>query len=624
MPDQQILANTSAALSANAFTRTGYTFGGWAATSGGSVTYADGANYAAGAGTNSVALYAVWTAKTYTISFNNAGGTGGQTGTVTATFGQPMPAITAVPSSDAGTFNGYWDAASGGKKYYNADRYSAANWDMDAEGAVTLYAQFVSLTAPSVVSLVQSTKAQASELSYDDILALTREAIELTGGLNGIVKSGDVVVLKPNVIVTGYNWGSPTGNHIPELLNGVCTDRRVIQAVAQIVREIVGPYDSATGKGKIMAIEGSGSGQTTVNFANLGYTLANFVNVDEIIALENEGSTYSAGNDASNGVYATQVTLGNYNYKTVSSGSYSGASPYVTYYHGDGKYYVNKKMYEADALICIPVVKSHWDAGVTGSIKNIGIGATPPRIYGISASSINGRNGMVNHASYNLHEWIADYFSCLPADFVVMDGLQGLQNGPEPSANNVTGLAQHQKNLRCILASKDPLAIDTVEANIVGWDYSSVRYLTLLAERGEAGPKPNGRVIPLHGDPKDIIVLGNKKVDEVRGYYTQANSSSFRGSAISTANRTPPTVTINSAAFSGSNLNLNLSLSSGASNNVVKIDVYIDGAYKESFNAGMTSVLVDASSLAGGSHSIEVRAYTNYMYSATAATTAIK
>lgn len=48
----------SAALSPNTFTRTGYTFVGWASSSGGSVVYADRASYAF---TSSTTLYAVWT-----------------------------------------------------------------------------------------------------------------------------------------------------------------------------------------------------------------------------------------------------------------------------------------------------------------------------------------------------------------------------------------------------------------------------------------------------------------------------------------------------------------------------------------------------------------------------------
>lgn len=278
-------------------------------------------------------------------------------------------------------------------------------------------------------------------------------------------------------------------------------------------------------------------------------------------------------------------------------------------------------MYEADALICIPVVKNHWNAVVTGAIKNISIGGAPPRIYGNSNSDI-GRNNMVNHASSNLHDWIVDYFSCIPADFVVMDGLQGLQNGPLPSVNNNAALGSHQKNLRCILASKDALAIDVVEANIVGWDYTTVPYLVKLNEIGQVGSKPNGRVIQLRGNPKDIIVLGNKTIDDIRGNYAGSMGAGNPGGRISQADQVKPTVTINSAVFSGSTLNLDLSLSNGRHDNVVKIDVYVDGAYKASFNTGMNNVSFDVQNLSSDSHTVEVRAFTRYMYSATAHTLA--
>ncbi|WP_461257061.1 DUF362 domain-containing protein [Treponema sp. R80B11-R83G3] len=476
-------------------------------------------------------------------------------------------------------------------------------------------------TESSVVSLVQSTTVtQASNFTYADIKALVTEAVTLAGGLDSIIKTGDVVVLKPNVLTTYYGWAT-SGTAIPQTVNGVCTDWRVVQATAELVRAIIGPYNSSTGKGKIMLIEGSCNGDMALQFANIGYTTTNLTEVNEIIGLDTEGGAYSPGDGTNLTAYVTQVTLSDYKYKIVPNGSYQGASPYKTYYKGDGKYWVSKKMYEADALISIPVVKNHWDAAVTGSIKNISIGAAPPKIYGIANGSI-GRNGMVNHSSINLHEWIADFFSCLPADFVVMDGLQGLDNGPG-TGNNLAALQTKQKNLRSILASKDPLAIDIVEANLMNWNYTTVPYMTYLAEKGQVGGKPNRRVILLRGNTKNIVVLGNKKVDDVRTNF-EGILPPPGGDKLTSAQLTKPTVTINSTAFSGANLNLALTLSSGDNNNVVKIDVYIDDAYKKSFNANMANVSLDTTGLVAGSHKIEVRAYTKFMSDATATTAAVK
>ena len=475
---------------------------------------------------------------------------------------------------------------------------------------------------PSVVSLVQSTTVtQAANFTYAEIKALVTEAVTLAGGLDGIIKAGDVVVLKPNVLTTYFGWASSGTNIIPEKVNGVCTDWRVIQATSELVRAIIGPYNSATGKGKIMLIEGSCNGNMTEQFNNIGYTLANLTEVNEIIGLDTEGGVYSPGDGTKLTAYVTQVTLTDYKYKIVPDGSYWGSSPYKTYYKGDGKYWVSKKMLEANALISIPVVKNHWDAAVTGAIKNISIGAAPPKVYGIANNSI-GRNGMVNHSSINLHEWISDFFSCLPADFVVMDGLQGLQNGPG-TGNDLSALQGNQKNLRSILASKDPLAIDIVEANLINWNYTTVPYMTYLTSKGRVGGKPNGRTIYLNGNTKNIIVLGNKKVDDIRTNF-DGKLPMAGGSKLTSAQLTKPAVSITSAAFSGSNLNLTLTLSSGANNSVVKIDVYIDEAYKKSFNANMTNVSLDVADFAAGSHNIEVRAYTKFMSCGTATTTAVK
>ena len=74
MEPQTIAEGSSANLSANLFTKTGFTFVGWAATSGGAVAYNNQANCIMGS--SDVNLYAVWTANTHTITFNSNGGTG--------------------------------------------------------------------------------------------------------------------------------------------------------------------------------------------------------------------------------------------------------------------------------------------------------------------------------------------------------------------------------------------------------------------------------------------------------------------------------------------------------------------------------------------------------------------
>jgi uncharacterized protein (DUF362 family) len=545
--------------------------------------------------------------ETYTITFDANGGEGGQPASVTATYGQPMPAITEAPTWSDYDFTGYFDAQTGGKKYYNKNLSSARNWDK--KEASVLYAQWTSISAESsIVSIVQapSTITQASQFTQESVTALVREAVRLAGGLEGIVKFGDTVVLKPNVINAKTTWAEAgQGTGIAELVNGVCTDRRVVRAAAILVREIVGAKGTA-GAGKILIIEGSGKGSTAEHFGVIGYTAANLPEVDEIIALDNEGTWTDSQNSSAN----VKVTLDGFVYKTApTSGTYSGK------YLNDGGYYVNKKMYDADVLICLPVVKNHWNAVVTGAIKNISIGAAPPRVYGISGTDV-GRNNMVDHNTIGFHQWIADYYACLPADFVIMDGLQGLENGPLPGT--MPGIPASQKNMRTILASRDALAIDVVETNIINWDYTTVKYLQYLTDRGQVGVAPKA-IKTVRGDPRNITVLGNVKVDDIRTEFN-GNLPAAGGSKLTTAQLTQPSVNITSAAFTGQDLNLQLNLSA----NVVKVDIYIDGEYVKSFNGNLTDITFDTAGISGGSKSITVQAFSRYMRQNTASTTASK
>ena len=77
MADQGFVYDVAEALNANTFTKTGYTFAGWATSASGAKVYNDKQSVTNIAGTNtSVTLYAVWQKITYTVKYNANGGTG--------------------------------------------------------------------------------------------------------------------------------------------------------------------------------------------------------------------------------------------------------------------------------------------------------------------------------------------------------------------------------------------------------------------------------------------------------------------------------------------------------------------------------------------------------------------
>ena len=114
--------------------KTGYTFDGWYTKS----DFSDAKVTQIVKGTTgNKTFYAKWTANTYTVTLDPQNGE--STNTVTATYGSAMPAIT-KPTRTGYTFNGYYDAISGGTQYYKADGSSARTWNKTA--ATTLYAQW--------------------------------------------------------------------------------------------------------------------------------------------------------------------------------------------------------------------------------------------------------------------------------------------------------------------------------------------------------------------------------------------------------------------------------------------------------------------------------------------------
>jgi uncharacterized repeat protein (TIGR02543 family) len=124
MSAQTIPQGVTANLTANTFTRTGYTFAGWATSAGGSVSYADQAPYTMGGA--DATLYAKWTAIPYNLTLTkniNVGGTVSFSPTGTScdtnctsiinTYGYNTDVTLTATRSGSYTFTGWEGACSG-------------------------------------------------------------------------------------------------------------------------------------------------------------------------------------------------------------------------------------------------------------------------------------------------------------------------------------------------------------------------------------------------------------------------------------------------------------------------------------------------------------------------------
>jgi uncharacterized protein (DUF362 family) len=305
-----------------------------------------------------------------------------------------------------------------------------------------------------VVAMAQSSKSQATDLTASDVADLVAQAVSQAGGLD-FIKDGQTVVLKPN-LVTAYTDATMT-SPAAQTANGISTDWRVVKAVADLVR-------ARNPTGKILVMEGSVI-PTSKAYSMLGYTPENFgASVDELIAIEG-----SSCRDRSTD--ALEQRAGR-----------SGK-----------KYWVNRRYANADVVISIPTMKTHLVAGITGSVKNLGIGTTP--VGQFSAGDATGSDDCtrgqtsahIDHTNpETLGEFIRDYYSIRPASFVVMDGLQGLAHGPLPAwdTSGMYDYASSRMNMRLILAGKNAVAVDTIEALVMKCDPKKVPHLTKLDADG--------------------------------------------------------------------------------------------------------------------------------------------
>ena len=134
MTDQTYAYGVAQALKTNEFTRDGYTFAGWSKTSGGAKAFSDKENISITENTN---LYALWKPMTYTISFNNGGGSGAmETQTFNRDETQELNANTFTRQGY--TFNGWKDGSN--KSYFNGESIKAtANMTLTAQWTAINY-----------------------------------------------------------------------------------------------------------------------------------------------------------------------------------------------------------------------------------------------------------------------------------------------------------------------------------------------------------------------------------------------------------------------------------------------------------------------------------------------------
>ncbi len=257
----------------------------------------------------------------------------------------------------------------------------------------------------SVVSIVRTGESERAEVA-----AAVRKAVEMAGGFGDKIKPGALVLLKPNVVC------KPTG-----LRTGGTTNPDVVRAVADMVKEL--------GARPVIAESSAVGVDTELAYKHSGY--------------------YELRED---------------DYEVVDLKTQPKVKIKVP--DGKGKLLENVTSFEmvpkVDAIISLPVMKTHDQTEVTLSLKNL------KGLLDDTEKKRLHRRGVFRG--------VIDMVSALQPAFTVIDGTY-CQEGLGP-------IFGHTVQMNLVMASRDLVAADAVAGHVMGYTPDEVLTTKYAAERG--------------------------------------------------------------------------------------------------------------------------------------------
>lgn len=308
----------------------------------------------------------------------------------------------------------------------------------------------------------------AIERIGNDVGTAVRQAVNLAGGLSGVIEPGDVVVVKINLVMDA------------PATSGIVTDPSVARAVVRMAQE-AGARQVIIAEGTAQYREGDVNRDrycTQAAFRVAGYDTDGDM-IDDATGAPLADLNDSGGTDVADPAKVEKVI--------VPTGLIRK------------EYWLPKVILNADVLISVPVLKNHYLAGVTLGMKNL-IGLLPNDLYH-GPGNVYGKHSL-SHSPIELDQHIVDVNLVRRPDFVVVDGQRGMIDGP-------IGSQLIEPPMRLILAGSDVVAVDTVGSLIMGYDPRAIPYLQLGAQSG-LGTTDTGHIrvvgVPLSQARRDFPV----------------------------------------------------------------------------------------------------------------------
>jgi len=335
---------------------------------------------------------------------------------------------------------------------------------------------------------------QTAEPSDREVCDMIDDVIFQTLGIEGLgklIKPGDRVVLKVNLVGPYVGARGDKGR-------GIITDPRVVRHVAQLVRDIIGYENGANLKvsDAVMYVDPNPSlkhEKSSFYWAKLGRTGDNAVNEGDICYDFDADGILDGGSQAElinldgigpEGRQLFEIPMADGRIEKVSFPKFMRTRAQAARSDSPDAY--------CDVLIGLPIFKSHAFTGITGALKlHYGIRSK----YGMQGDPGRfGHSGMYydetgNHNAHKLVDHLCAMHLVRSYDYCIMDCLTANRKGPRSPVSGLAYLPTMEEKTDYIItsammASLDPVALDTAEASLAGYEQSSIPILKTAAGHG--------------------------------------------------------------------------------------------------------------------------------------------
>jgi uncharacterized protein (DUF362 family) len=286
-----------------------------------------------------------------------------------------------------------------------------------------------------------------------DLAVMTRQVIASLGGMQTVVRNGESVFIKPNMVT--LPWAS--ASYDPFRL-GECTKPEILVAVAEECLR-VGASEVTIGDGSQMP--------------RFDWSLA--TTLDRSTNLAREADRLSAR-------YGRTVRLACLD---VDTAEWIQAPTAISL----GHVVLSTLVTKADRVISVPVAKTHRWARLTLSLKNF-IGITPLETYGWYDGGGHDRSVLHAHDSslYGFTQLYLDIVNAVRPDLALIDMSIGMEgNGPSSDLGGRPVDMRDRLGSWLLLASTDLVAADATAARVMSHEAAYVEPVLRYAQQASMG-----------------------------------------------------------------------------------------------------------------------------------------